>query len=159
MAITDVLSAMGWPADQPEYFETFKHDSSIVYSATTSGGSASVGLAVTLEGQADDTVTLVGDSEKVDGKLIRVESDGFCTVQRHGKCTLPGGSGATLTVGSKFYGDLGAAAAEGYIQTPAVLALTGNDAADVTEIANYVKARGLIVNNDTTTAVCVDLDD
>jgi hypothetical protein len=157
MAITNALKALGWPEDQPEYFESFKYDTSIVYSSAQAGGSVSVGLAVTLEGKADQTVGLVADKQKVDGKLIKVEADGYCTVQRHGKCQLPGGTSATLTVGSKFYGDL-STAAEGYIQTVAALVLTGNDAADVVEITDYCKGRGLIVDNDTTTAVWVDLD-
>src|SRR3990172_12911660 len=95
---------------------TFKHDSTIVYDRTQDGNSAQIGLAVTLS-TTDDTVTLVGDGERVLGKLLSVGPDGFCAVQIGGGMTLPGGAGATLTIGTKVMGDLGAAAAEGYIQT------------------------------------------
>ena len=84
-------------------------NSTITYSATAAGGSAQVGLAVTLS--ADATVQLVGDGEAVEGKLIEVYSDNFATVQVGGFCTLPGGSGASLTRGKTIVGDLGAASA------------------------------------------------
>jgi hypothetical protein len=54
--------------------QTFLIDNStITYSATATGGSASVGLAVTLS--THKTVALAGDGEFVLGKLIKVESD------------------------------------------------------------------------------------
>ena len=124
---------------------TYKHDDTIVYDKTKVGGSAQVGLAVTLFGEADDTVSLVGDGEQVEGKLLEVHSDGYCVVQVAGYMELPGGSGATLTQGSKIMGDLGASSAEGYIQ-----AITA-------DAAGAVVGRGVIVNNDTTTAVTVRL--
>lgn len=123
-------------------FETFKHDNTIVYSASEVDGSAQVGLAVTMVGRADKTVGLVGDGELVAGKLIKVESDGRCTVQTGGYCTLPAGDSATVTPGTTFFGDLGAASAEGYIQT-------GTTAGS---------ARGMIIDNDTLTAVVVNLN-
>jgi len=125
--------------------ETFLIDNStITYSETAANGSSQVGLAVTLSG--DSTVGLVGDGEAVKGKLIKVESDLKAVVQTKGLCTLPGGDGATLTLGEKIVGDLGAAAAEGYIRAVA----TGTAA----ELGHAV---GEIINNDTTTAVVVDL--
>jgi len=76
-------------------FRTFKIDNStITYSATEANGSAQVGLAVTLS--ADDTVKLVGDGERVVGKLIQVYADNYATVQIGGPMELPAGSGATL---------------------------------------------------------------
>lgn len=119
-------------------------DSTITYSATSANGSAQVGLAVTFS--ADDTVKLTEDGELVLGKLIAVSSDNFATVQVGGVCELPGGDSATLTVGEKIVGDLGAANAKGYIRAVA----TGT----ASELGH---ARGIIHNNDTMTAVVVDL--
>lgn len=126
-------------------YETFKIDNStITHDATKERGSAEVDLAVTLS--ADDTVALAGDGEVVIGRLERVESDDRCSVQTHGITKLPGGTSATLTVGTKIMGDL-LVSAKGYIQTVG----TGSVAAESA-------GRGRIINNDTTTAVVVDLD-
>lgn len=118
--------------------------STITYSATAVNGSAQVGKAVNLS--ADKTVQLVGDGELVLGKLIAVEPDGIAVVQTGGYMTLPGGDGATLTLGEKIVGDLGAANAEGYIRAVA----TGT-------AAELGHARGIIMDNDVTTAVVVKL--
>lgn len=125
-------------------FVTYKHDDTIVYAATAVNGAAQVGLAVSLED--DKIVTLAGDGEAIEGKLIKVEPDGFCVVQVHGYMTLPGGDSATLTNGAKIVGDLGAAAAEGYIRAAA----SGT-------AAELILARGRIIDNSTATAVVVDL--
>lgn len=103
----------------PEDVKTFKHDNTIVFDDDVAGNSAQVGKAVTLTGEAAETVSLVGDGERITGKLLKVEGDGFCVVQTKGYMTLPGGDSATLTVGSAIVGDLGAASAEGFIQTSA----------------------------------------
>jgi hypothetical protein len=150
MAIADVRSAVSFEGLHTRY-ATLKHSSNIVYDASKAGGSAQVELAVTLS--ADDTVDLVGDSEHVYGKLVKVEPDGFCVVQTGGYCTLPAGDGATVAVGAKIIGDLGAASAEGYIQS-----LPAASAGSAAEINQLQAARGRIVNNDATTAVVVDLD-
>lgn len=124
--------------------KTYPHDNTIVYSATEDNGSAQVGLAVTIE--SDNLISLVGDGEQVEGKLIKVESDGFCVVQVEGEMTLPGGDSATLTAGKAIVGDLGAAAAEGYIREVA----TGT-------AAELGVARGTIVDSSTATAAVVRL--
>lgn len=121
--------------------ETFAHDDTIVYDATKENGSAQVGRAVTLE--SAKTVSLVGDGENVQGKLIKVEPDGFCVVQTGGYMTLPGGSGASLTIGAKIVGDLGPDSAEGYIQVAS---------------SQHTVSRGMIIDATTTTAVVVRLD-
>ncbi len=124
---------------------TYKIDAStITYDATKTGGSAQVGLAVTLS--ADDTVALVADADAIEGKLLSVEADGMCTVQVGGYMTLPGGASATLTRGLAIVGALGAASAKGYIR----VAASGT-------AAELVKCRGGIVRNGTTTAVVVKL--
>ena len=126
-------------------YRTYKIDNStITYSATAAGGSAQVGLAVTFS--AADTVALTADADAVVGKLILVESDDKATVMTEGTMTLPGGDSATLTLGATIVGDLGAAAAKGYIRSAA----SGT-------AAELVKARGRIENAGTTTAVVVTL--
>lgn len=123
--------------------QTYAHDNTIVYNAALAGGSAQVGLAVTQEGS--ETVSLVGDGEEVEGKLIKVEPGGVCVVQIEGEMTLPGGTSATLTEGSKIVGDL-LVSAEGYIQSAA----SGT-------AAHHVVSRGTIVDSSVTTAVVVRL--
>lgn len=123
----------------------------IEWSATESGGSAQVGLAVTIVAVTSNKVEvdLVGDGQAVLGKLLKVEPDGACTVQVAGGCTLPGGDGATLTLGAKIVGDLGADSAPGYIR--AVAATTGSYVQGTVDDA--IRGRGLILDNATTTAV------
>lgn len=120
---------------------TYPHDDTIVYDATLAHGSAQVGLAVTLE--ASNAISLVGDGEEVEGKLVKVEPGGMCVVQTGGNVTLPGGEGATLTAGVKIVGDLGAAAAEGYIQNAST---------------QHTVSRGRIVDATDPTAVIVTLE-
>lgn len=120
--------------------KTYPHDNTIVYDADAEGGSAQVGLAVTLE--SNNTISLVGDGEQVEGKLIKVESDGFCVVQVEGEMTLPGGSGATLTAGLKIVGGLGPDSAEGYIQVAST---------------QHTVSRGTIIDSSTATDVVVRL--
>jgi hypothetical protein len=122
---------------------TYAHDESIVYSATAVNGSVSVGLAVSLVDDAE--VTLAGDGEPLEGKLIKVEPDGFCVVQESGYMTLPGGTSATLTNGAKIVGDL-LVSAEGYIRAAA----SGT-------AAELILARGRIIDNSDTEAVVVRL--
>lgn len=124
---------------------TYPHDNTIVYDATKAGGSAQVGLAVTLE--ANNAVSLVGDGEQVEGKLVKVEPGGFCVVQTGGVVELPGGNGATLTAGAKIVGALNASSAEGYIKAAA----SGT-------AAHHVVSRGTIIDSSTATAVVVRLE-
>ncbi len=124
--------------------ETYPHDDTIVYDATKVGGSAQVGLAVTLE--SSNVISLVGDGEEVEGKLIKVEPGGFCVVQNRGNMTLPGGTSATLTAGSHIVGDL-LVSAEGYIQSAAA-----------GTAAHHVVSRGTIVDSSTSTAVVVRME-
>lgn len=125
---------------------TYKTDNvTIVYSATETNGSAVVGRAVRIMPGTPDTVELVGDGEAVKGKLIKVEKDNFGVVQIRGFTTLPGGTGASLTVGKAIVGDL-LSAAEGYIRE-----------ADSATAAELVLMAGKIEDPTTTTAVVVDL--
>jgi hypothetical protein len=125
-------------------FASFKIDNStIVYAAASDGGSASVGLAVTLS--AADTVALVADAGAVIGKLIKVESDNIATVQVKGGMKLASGTGAALTVGKAIVGCL-LVAAKGYIREV-------NTAA----AAQLGVCRGFIVDGGTVTAVEVIL--
>jgi hypothetical protein len=128
-----------------EEYLTLKIDNStIVYDSTKVGGSAGVGLAVNLSGQA--TVQLVSDAAAVLGKLVDVRPDNFATVQIGGACLLPGGVSATLTAGSRIVGALGAASAKGYIRSVA--------AATLAEVA---VANGTIIDSTDATNVLVYL--
>ena len=128
-------------------FKTYKIDNStITYDATAVGGAAATMIGKAVSFSTDDTVQLVADGDAIVGKLEQVHSDGYCRVQTHGGMNLPGGASATLTLGSSIVGALGAASAKGYIRSAA----SGT-------AAELVKARGQITNNDTTTAVAVDL--
>jgi hypothetical protein len=124
---------------------TFYYDnSSVTYDATKAGGSASVGLAVTLSD--DNTIATAADGEFVLGKLLRVEADGRCAVQIGGVVQLPGGNSATLTLGSGIVGALNASSAEGYIRSAA----SGT-------AAQLLIMRGHILSDNPTTAVEVQL--
>lgn len=125
---------------KPHELATFVYDATIVYSAAVADGSVSVGLAVSIE--SSNVVTLAGDGENVLGKLLHVEADGFCTVQHSGFMTLPGGSGASLTAGSKIVGALSPSSAEGYIKVAST---------------EHTLSRGMIIDSSTATAVVVML--
>lgn len=124
--------------DLDAHFTSYKYDGTIVYDATLVGNSAKVGLAVTLTGSSAQTVSTVADGEKIDGKLIRVESDGFCTVQDRGYMTLPGGNGASLTLGSSIVGALNPSAAEGYIKAATTAGIAKGSIIDASDAANVV---------------------
>ncbi len=128
-----------------ENFATFEYDGSITYNVTLAGGSAQVGLAVGLTGNA--TVGLCLDGTQVEGLLVKVTDDGFCTVQNLGFCTLPGGTGASLTVGKRIVGAVNASSAGGYIRE-----VNTGTAAELGLCAHT------IVDASTTTAVVVELD-
>lgn len=126
---------------------TFSIDNStIVFDITQDGGSASVGLAVMLSGNA--TVALTSDGARVLGRLQLVEYDNKCTVQTGGYMKLPGGTGATLTAGEAVVGDLGGGGgtSRGYIRNVA----TGT-------AAELGHSGGTIIDASTTTAVVVRL--
>ena len=111
----------------------YKNDSSIVFDDTKQGGSASVGLAVTLS--ADKTVGLAGDGEVVIGRLERVYDDGICSVRIGGHMTFKGGTSATLTRGGGIVGAL-RSSAKGYVKVASggrgyVQANTDTDAVEV----------------------------
>ena len=80
--------------------QTYKIDGvTIVYDRTKPNGisiAAGAGLGVMLS--ADDTVALTNDGAAVEGKLIKVESDNFATVQIEGFSTLPKGDSGTNSV-------------------------------------------------------------
>lgn len=120
---------------------TYVHDDTIVYDVTKVGGSAQVGLAVTLEANAQ--VSLVGNGEQVEGLLIKVEPGGFCVVQVGGMAIFKGGNGASLTAGLKIVGALGPSSAEGYIKNAST---------------EHTVSRGTIITAADPTAVRVRLD-
>jgi hypothetical protein len=126
--------------------QTFIIDAStITYDVNQPNGSAQVGKAVKLSGNA--TIALATDGSHVLGKLELVEADGKATVQTEGYMSLPGGDGATLTLGAKIVGDLGPSSAAGYIRAVA----TGT-------AAELGMARGMIIDPSVTTEVWVKLE-
>lgn len=142
--MADPRLAVGF-AEIGAVFASFKiDDSTITYSATSDGGSAVVGRAVTMS--AADTIKLCPDGGAVIGKLIKVEKDGIATVQIKGGMTLPGGAAASLTVGKKIVGAASAVPADGYIREVATATA-----------AELGLQRGFIVDAGTTTAVEVYL--
>lgn len=119
-------------------------NSTIVYSATASGGSVAVGKAVKLTD--DSTVALSTDGSMVLGELRDVKPDGSATVRIKGAVRLPGGNSATLTIGAAIVGAVNAQAAGGYIRAAA----SGT-------AAELILCRGMIVTNNDTAAVDVVL--
>lgn len=118
--------------------------STITYSATAAYGSAAVGKAVKLTGTGL-VIALTTDASAVLGKLLSVEPDGVATVQVEGPMTLPAGNSASITPGKAIVGAVNAQSAGGYIRECGAQA------------AEYVLARGFIVDDAESTAVLVYL--
>jgi|SRR5580765_2249773 len=115
-------------------------NSTITYDVTKVGGSAQIGLAVTIS--ANKTVALVGDAGAVHGRLQLVEADNKATVQVDGYMKLPGGTSATLTPGTRVVGAL-LVAAKGYVRSVAAATLAEvaagrGEIIDATDTANVV---------------------
>ena len=129
--------------------KTYKYDNTIIYDRTKPQNSAQAGRAVTLTGEAVDTVSLVANGERITGRLEIAEADGFCTVTTHGHVDLPGGVGATLTQGLAVVGALGGVGGteEGFVRAAAAITL-----------ADVAAGRGEIINSAVTTKVVVRLD-
>lgn len=135
---TVVLDDLG----KPEEYTFLIDNSTITYSSSYARGSASVDLAVKMS--AAKTVALADDGSAVIGQLMQVFADNTCTVKVGPTLVLPGGNGASLTLGKKIVGALNASSAAGYIREVA----TGT-------AAELGKARGAILDAGTTTAVKV----
>jgi hypothetical protein len=134
-----------WEEEGAE-FQTFTFDdSSITYDVAYSGGSDVVGRAVTFNAAAG-VIALAADAEFVLGRLVKVESDGKCTVQTKGIMELPGGAAAGLTLGKAIVGAASAAPANGYIRE-----------VDTAVAAELGVMQGHIWEATTTTAVVVKL--
>lgn len=130
-------------------------NATIVYDATKANGSAVVNKAVTPVIGTTDTVALAADGNRVSGKLLTVEADGFCTVQDTGFASFPAGNGATVTPGQPIVGALGPGGASdrGYIRNAVAAGATYVQA----EAAEARIARGEIHNVEDLTRVWVDL--
>lgn len=127
---------------------TFSIDNStITYDKTKPFGSAQAGvnLAVTLSG--NDTVALTADGDAVLGILEQVEADGKATVSYAGFLKFKKGNGASVTVGKKIVGALGASSAKGYIREVATATA-----------AELGKQRGFIEDNSGDPTIVVYLD-
>lgn len=75
---------------------TFQGTGQIAYDATVRNGSPHVGKAVARAGEG--LIDLTNDGTEVFGKLLKVEPDGYCTIQEQGYGSLP-------FTGSMTYGD------------------------------------------------------
>lgn len=94
---------------------TFKIDNStITYDVTQPSGSAQVGLAVTLESDAE--IGLADDGEAVVGLLETVYLDGAAVVAVVGAVLLPVGTGDSVVPGGKIVGAQNATSELGYVQ-------------------------------------------
>lgn len=93
-------------------------NATIVYDATKANGAAATMIDKALTFSASKVVALAADGDPVIGRLDAVTSDNFARVQIEGYTTLPGGTGATLTPGTRVVGAL-LAAAKGYIRSAA----------------------------------------
>ncbi len=76
-------------------YVTMKAGAGIAYDATQKNGSAHVGKF--LRQSADGEVDLVTDGLEICGKLIKVEPDGFCTMQDEGYADGPSDGVITYT--------------------------------------------------------------
>lgn len=120
---------------------TVKYGASIVYDESLPGNCAALGRAVRISGNAQ--VDLTTDASVIVGKLVNIDKDGFCAIQYDGFCTLPGGTAAALTAGSKVVGALGGVSTTdpGYIRNAAAGGETEQsdarawDATDATAVA------------------------
>lgn len=119
-------------------------NSTVLYDATKANGSSQVGLAVTLT--SGDLIALAGDGEPIYGKLVQVEADGTCVIERGFGVVLPGGTSASLTRGKAIVGDL-LVSAKGYIR----------EVATATAAELGVMGGSAIIDPSTTTAVVVNL--
>jgi hypothetical protein len=124
---------------------TFEIDGvTITREATVAHGTSHVGKAVTLS--AADTVALADDGEAVIGRLEAVEAGDKAIVTVSGYVVLPGGNGATLTLGSAIVGAQDASTNPGYIRS-----------ANSAVAAEMVVARGFIQNAGTPASTIVRL--
>lgn len=123
----------------------FKYDGSIVFDLTKQGYAAQVGKAVAMKGNR--TVGLAVDGDRIKGKLVLVEQDGFCSVQYTGGTTLPKGNGATVTNGSRIVGALDAGGAGGCIRNAVVgtALVDGEDAKAAHEVLDASPASAIKV--------------
>lgn len=145
--MADPRAIVGFKEQDPRFL-TFKYDSSIVYDPSmydlVMGHSLQVGKAVTQV--SDSTVGLGAAGGVFAGLLVRVESDGFCTVQVGGTMGVPYvvatppivGRGVTVD-GAGNVTSAGAGATLGEASSSAqVLALVASDPTTATPVA-YVR--------------------
>lgn len=106
----------------------------IVYEAAPiTNGSSKAGLAVMLSGNG--IVRLTADGARVLGRLLKVDDDGWCSVQVGGVVQLP--SSGTITVNTQIVGAL-LSAARGYVRSEvlATLADVANAAHNVLDVSD-----------------------
>lgn len=150
---------------------TFQGDgTTIKYDITKPNRSDAVGKAFKIN--ADGKGELVEEGDEIDGKVIAVDDDHkFTAAYMFGGLRLPLGDGQTVSRGDKIVGALGANSAKGHVKSAAeataldaiVVAdfdtageelVVHNDArAQITNIVNALKAKGSVIESDTTHAL------
>lgn len=126
-----------------EYATYAIDNSTITYDATKANGAATTMLDKAVTFSASKVVALAADGDAVIGRLDSVTSDNYARVQVEGYTSLPGGTGATLTPGTRAVGAL-LSSAKGYIRSAA----SGT-------AAELIKDGPIIHDAGTTTAVVV----
>lgn len=133
--------------------KTYKHGNTITYDPLVANGHAGAGWAA-MTVSTDDTMQLADIDNRVNGRLEKVEPDGFCVVSISGELTFKAGASASVTPGKSIVGAQGASSALGYIKEVGAPTTT---AATLAQLNALQAARGVIRNNDDLTAVIVDL--
>lgn len=127
------------------HYSTFIIDNStITYDAAKANGIGQTHIGRACALSAAKTVKLAGDGDKVIGRLDGVESDLKARVQDEGYMSLPGGTGAALTLGKSVIGAVDGSGNPGFIREVA----SGT-------AAELVKQSGEIIDAGTTSAVVV----
>ena len=150
---------------------TFQGDgTTIKYDITKPNRSDAVGKAFKIN--SDGKGELVEDGDEIDGKVISVDDDHkFTAAYMFGGLRLPLGDGETVSRGDKIVGALGANSAKGHIKSAtkptALEAIAAADfdtsteelgvhnaaRAQITNIVNALKAKGSVLESDTTHAL------
>jgi hypothetical protein len=114
---TDPRNIVAFESIDANYASFLADGVTIVYDVTQLDGASvtTIGFGVSLS--ASSTVQLCNDADMVIGRLNIVESDAKAMVQIEGFQRLPGGNGATLTLGTHIVGALGPSSAKGYIRS------------------------------------------
>lgn len=122
-------------------YVTMRAGAGIVFDRNNKNGSAQAGMAVMQSG--DGEVALITNGMQLHGKLVKVEEDGFCTVQDEGYIDVPtDGTAITFAAGATGANGVVGGAVAGTVKSAAGLGLPIAVATDATGANRvYVKMR------------------